>query len=431
MANHHRAFKRQITTHSQTPTELSVPTPTISPMGHSSLTDIQLKILEHVHGRPEQTSELSDLETSLGTDRELLNIVEDLADSRFLRRALRGDGVYHLTPSGQTEIDALLKRREDRSHRRTQCRDALLGWLDKTTEPDPGTRVSLEKFTGGVDGIAFTEKEVDLAADYLVAEGLIETVGDSWGRNHLLAYITGAGQERLDEGNGAAGITELSLAPSVVQQITITGDGNIVTSAAGSHNEVQANINDFDLVKAQSHSEAIREALPALEELKNEIVPLLDQIQTDDRSLAQKATFALYQLLTGTGTGALGSALAFRWPRPLESPDAEMESKYQLALEEARRGHDSQLAQLENLRSRGTWTVAAGALALSVIGVDKNDADPWFYLWSIVAFSASPPSSSALSSSRGPGRCGPPSSPISSSSGSSSTRPRSMTRPVT
>lgn len=63
-----------------------------------------------------------------------------------------------------------------------------------------------------------------------------------------------------------------------------------------------------------------------------------------------------------------------------------MGSRYQLALEEARRGYDSQLAQLENLRSRGTWTVAVGALALSVIGVDAKEADLWAYAWSIMAF---------------------------------------------
>ncbi|MBG6099074.1 hypothetical protein [Nocardioides luteus] len=278
-------------------------------MGYSSLTDIQLKILEYIHGRPEQEADYSDVETHLGDD--LIADLEHLADIGLLRRDSRSEGFYHLTVDGRAEVDAMLKRREDRSYRRTQCRDDLLAWLDKTTEAeDAGTRVSLEKFAGGADGVAFTEKEVDLAADHLVTEGLIKTLGGDYGRNHLLAYITGAGQERLDEGNGAAGITEVSLAPSVVQHITITGDGNIVTSAAGSHNEVQANIDDFDLVKAQSHSEAIREALPALEELKDEIVPLLDQIQTDDRSLAQKATFGLYKLLTATGTGALGGALA-------------------------------------------------------------------------------------------------------------------------
>ncbi|NYI81197.1 hypothetical protein [Nocardioides panzhihuensis] len=63
-----------------------------------------------------------------------------------------------------------------------------------------------------------------------------------------------------------------------------------------------------------------------------------------------------------------------------------MGSRYQLALEEARRSYDAQLAQLENLRSRGTWTVAAGALALSVIGVDTKGAGCWSYAWSILAF---------------------------------------------
>lgn len=89
-------------------------------MGYSSLTDIQLKILEYIHGRPEQEADYSDVETHLGDD--LIADLEHLADIGLLQRDSRSEGFYHLTVDGRAEVDAMLKRREDRSYRRTQCR---------------------------------------------------------------------------------------------------------------------------------------------------------------------------------------------------------------------------------------------------------------------------------------------------------------------
>lgn len=104
----------------------------------------------------------------------------------------------HDNTGARAEVEGLRQPRSDRHHRRLLCRDALLAWLDDTTDADAGTRVSLEAFVGGVDGLAFTDLEVDLAAEHLVGEGLIATLGSSFERNHVLAHITGPGQEHRD-----------------------------------------------------------------------------------------------------------------------------------------------------------------------------------------------------------------------------------------
>lgn len=281
-----------------------------SPMGYS-LTDVHLQILEYVHGRPEQEADYLDVGTHLGSDP--VAQLEFLADSGLLRRALRGDGFYHLTHSGQLEVAALMNRRRNRRRRRTQCREQLLAWIDNNTDPHSPKRASSQNFRGTVDGVELTDEDVHAAEAFLLTHSLIETYDAPTTSDPLnrRAVITERGQECVDRGEGIAAFLDRPRELlGVTQHVVVNGSGNNIAAAAGDRNQVTAALDAFDLDKARAHADAIRQAAPALGEIKDEIVPLLDQIQTEDRGIAQKATLTLYQLLSSTGTGALGGALA-------------------------------------------------------------------------------------------------------------------------
>lgn len=173
---------------------------------------------------------------------EKIELATGLSSAGFLIRGLRAGGDYALAVKGKKALEVVHDRQQDRSRRRQRSRWDLLRWIDDTTEPTPGTRVSLREFDGSADFLPYTDQEVAAAASYLAEANLIESIG-SLGVSHNLVRVTEAGREHRDNptpftASPAAASPFVKPADSTSHHYygTVVNAGDYAQVAVGDHN---------------------------------------------------------------------------------------------------------------------------------------------------------------------------------------------------
>ncbi|TQK68590.1 hypothetical protein FBY23_0343 [Nocardioides sp. SLBN-35] len=274
-----------------------------------------MRALEYVYdydrgsAGPAGVSGLRDL---VGED-QAADSAAELQRRGWIRRDQRMSAGYHMTAAGRSEVQALRARRSDRAHRRSMCREDLLRWVDAQTTPDPGRRVSREKFDGSVDLLDYSEEEVRAAATFLADRKLVKSISAA-GAPHIALWITESGQECIDEGGIEVYLRSreegVGQPVGIVNNFNMAGTGNVFATATAAGAVANATLNNFNLDHARLLARAVRLAASDLD-LTDVETEALAEIETPDvePARAQRAVGLLTTFLMGTSTGTLGQVL--------------------------------------------------------------------------------------------------------------------------
>ncbi len=243
----------------------------VSPPGSSGadmlvdrLSEIEYRALEHARaleseGQPVTVENFAPVLASMAERSGLevaLELAKGLRSKGLLRIGQKAVGDCYLTPEGHAAIQSIEGRQKDRSRRRQRSRWDLLSWIDGTTEPNTGTRVSLGDFDGSADFLPYTPDEVAAAASHLADANLIESTG-GLGMPHRLVLVTEAGREHLD--NATAGTALPTAASPFVKPVDSTtnnyfgpvfNNGDHAQVAVGDHNSQHQEHNVVEQVSA-------------------------------------------------------------------------------------------------------------------------------------------------------------------------------------
>ncbi len=317
--------------------------PAVSPPGSSGedmpvdrLSEIEYRALEHARaleseGRPATVENFVPVLASLaeGSGLEVaLELAKGLRAKGLLRIGQKAVGDCYLTVEGKAAVQTIEERQKDRSRRRQHSRWDLLRWVDRTTEPTPGARVSLGEFNGSADFLPYTPQEVAAAAKHLAEANLIDSTS-GLGMPHGLVWITEAGREYLDNPRPTA--TQLAESSPLVKQGDSTTHnyyGNVFTAgdhaqiAVGDHNSqhqehnvveqvsdgyeqlvvvlagLLQNIDSFDLAE-----EDVTDLREQVEVFRAEVVDV-DPAVTPDRSVVKRGVQIIKGLLAPAWAGA-------------------------------------------------------------------------------------------------------------------------------
>jgi hypothetical protein len=217
---------------------------------------------------------------ALVRDLRVRGLVED--------QSAMGDPCASLTPAGLRFVQQFRKQRQDPIRRAVAARNGLLRYLyeqDLRGVHMPITGGILETEHGSFMGDEFTPTEIDRAAEYLYAKGLIKGIRAAQARGPIRARITSNGQDCMEQRGGDVGeYLQSAHGTSITTHIgTLHSSGAL---AVGSTNVNQTvNINDVPAIIDMIG--VLLEALPRLglpphgeAAVRAELIEVRDELET-------------------------------------------------------------------------------------------------------------------------------------------------------
>lgn len=257
------------------------------------------------------TATIGDIRRVADSDDDAADVAQRLTDRGLLRRGQSLIGDYSLTLEGKQAVQDIKDRRNNRQRRRSTCRQQVLAWLDG--QGPVGSPADPKGFSGSVDGVPFTEDEVNEAVDYLVDKGLAASLGHRTASGHWhVVAITRLGSDCVDDGGDiAAYLSRLrQVAHPVNQVFNMAGTGNTFATAAADGATASATVNNtFNLEGAHLFAAMIRAAEADLDLTQEARATLAELEATDDPTIARRAANVLYQFVSGTAAGTAGQVL--------------------------------------------------------------------------------------------------------------------------
>jgi hypothetical protein len=274
---------------------------------------LELEILEHVYdndeGQHRAPAALGPLFQRFG-EPQARSACKSLRLRGFIDLGNSLASGYHILPEGRTVVEAMRERRNDRGHRRAECREQVLAWLDTNSDFDAGIRPGTANFTGASDLLPFTRSEVDAAIKHLKSRGLVGTI-EAWG-GPASFWITEAGREAIDAGGVAAAERAQQDSPVVTNTFNMAGTGNVYATATAPGATATANVSNFNLQHAQTFAAAVRAVesdLDLTDDDRADLVLIEASKPGTDMTRAQKATARLYESAGKIADGTAGGIL--------------------------------------------------------------------------------------------------------------------------
>lgn len=272
--------------------------------------DKDMLVLEYIHDYDRDLgggAGLAGLWELVGEEQARVS-ASSLRDRGLIRDEQRLSGGYHITGAGREEVEALRARRQDRGHRRRGCREQVLRHLDNIGRTD--SIVSPSSFAGSLDGVPFTNDDLQDALTYLVDQGLIKGHKRLGNGDHYLVTLGPHVSDCVDSGLTINDFLDQQRSGVITtNNFNMGGSGNNFVNAVGEHATANATIQTFNPDLARLFARAIRAAETDLSLGAEQHADLVVVEQSDDRSLAQRATQRLYEHAAATTTGALGGVL--------------------------------------------------------------------------------------------------------------------------
>ncbi len=277
-----------------------------------SMYEHQVSVLLHMYREEDGggTSTIGEIRHLVASETLAAQLMSALADKGKVRRGQSLVGDYHLTLDGKADAQNALDRQRDRRHRRTQCRNRLLAWIDNCGTV--GDLVDPGGFHDVLDGLAFSTDEINDTLRFLIEKGLVRGAQRTASGEYSSVAITGEGSECVDSAESVNAYLDETRSRSNTQGTTfhVEGMGHTFATATADGAQATAHVtNNFTIEGARLFGRAVEAAADDLQ-LNSEARDALATIsETSDPTLARRAAFTLHNFVLAAGAGTVGQVL--------------------------------------------------------------------------------------------------------------------------
>lgn len=272
--------------------------------------ELRMRVLEYINdndqGLLNDSAELGPLYETFG-ENDVYATSAALVDDGLITRENSLGGGYHIAPAGRDAVEEMRARRTDRGYRRRECREQVLRYLDQSGRS--GDIVSPTAFAGSVDGVSFTNDDLQDALNFLIENDFIALGGKRLGNGDV--YVARLGttvSDCVDSGLSIQDFLARQRGSGVNNVFNMGGSNNHFATAAGPGST--ATINTFNPEYADLFARLVRAAEADLQ-LTEEAAGALAELEAskEDPTRAQRAMAVLYTQMGNVTGGAAGSIL--------------------------------------------------------------------------------------------------------------------------